>query len=239
MVAMQESTRARAQKALTASIFLVFFTLLSALPLCSCWVGLTSPLAFSARHCIAPLAGMYLGGILTFLLYTIKALFALLTGGIIHLLTLANYLPSLRAAGYLAIIAPKTNTVSLRTGASLIPLACFMLFLAHPIGAQAPAYTLIWLIPLITSWFPTAPFFVKALAGTCVAHAIGSTIWLYAGLIPDASILHQLMPLVIIERLFFALGITGMHVCMSWASNRLATTYIAAHQIPDLFVKEK
>jgi hypothetical protein len=189
---------------------------------------------------------MYLGGILTLLLYAIKTLYALCAGGFIHMLTLANYLPSLGAAAYLAAITPQRKNTGMHVGAALIPLVCLAFFLVHPIGTQAPAYTLVWLIPILTAWFAKAPFFIQALAGTCTAHAIGSTLWLYAGLIPDAIMLHQLIPCVIIERLFFALGITSLHLFISWASNRLVRPWlhympqnVTNHRTKKLFGREK
>lgn len=80
---------------------------------------------------------------------------------------------------------------------------CAMLFWAHPLGAQAGLYTLVWAIPLVTLSSPN--LYNQALTSTFIAHAVGSVIWLYAGLGPaTAAGWITLIPLVIIERLFLA-----------------------------------
>ena len=90
---------------------------------------------------------------------------------------------------------------------------CMILFLSHPVGAQAAIYSLFWLIPVyVTLWAP-ANLFNTALASTFTAHAVGSVIWLYTvSMTPDQWLM--LIPVVIAERLMFAVGMVMMYKVM-------------------------
>lgn len=89
----------------------------------------------------------------------------------------------------------------------LIPLLCMTLFLVHPVGHNAPIYTLYWLIPVLL-WFlkytQKNDFLIsRALQGTFLAHAAGSIMWLYT--VPTTSTYWtSLIPVVAIERLVMA-----------------------------------
>ena len=72
----------------------------------------------------------------------------------------------------------------------LVPVLCMALFGLHPVGSQAFAYTLYWLIPVtlyimssLVNVLPRfqqfTPIFLQALSSTFIAHAVGSVIWLY------------------------------------------------------------
>lgn len=90
---------------------------------------------------------------------------------------------------------------------------CMVLFLAHPVGAQAALYSLFWLIPVyLTLWAPKN-LFNTALASTFTAHAVGSVIWMYTvSMTPDQWLM--LIPVVIAERLLFAVGMVVMYKVM-------------------------
>ena len=87
----------------------------------------------------------------------------------------------------------------------LIAAVCMVLFVVHPIGRQAWVYSLYWLIPIWASFFPER-LFLKSLGSTFTAHAVGSTIFLYAFQLP-AIVWKGLIPVVLVERVGFALGI--------------------------------
>lgn len=96
-----------------------------------------------------------------------------------------------------------------------VPLAGMALFLAHPVGAQAWAYSLLWLIPISASFF-AGNLFARSLASTFQAHVIGSVGFLYLVGLPAAAWV-ALIPVVLIERGIFALGISLTYVAMASA----------------------
>jgi hypothetical protein len=91
----------------------------------------------------------------------------------------------------------------------LIPVTCMYLFISNPVGNPAWAYTLYWLIP-VTLWLTQQYSYLSnpvayALQSTFVAHAVGSIMWLKAGIISTGFWL-ALIPVVAVERLVMALG---------------------------------
>ena len=91
----------------------------------------------------------------------------------------------------------------------LIPAACMVLFVAHPIGGQAFYYSFYWLIPMALYFVPTT-IVSRSLSSTFVAHAIGSVVWLYFRSL-GVEVWQLLMPIVIVERLLMAAGMVGIH----------------------------
>jgi len=85
-------------------------------------------------------------------------------------------------------------------------LACFVLFIIHPIGREAWLYSLYWLIPMVGAFLWRKNLLVKSLGATFTAHAVGSVVYLYAFGLP-ASVWLGLIPQVALERGFFAVGI--------------------------------
>lgn len=97
---------------------------------------------------------------------------------------------------------------------AILPLSCFTLFIMHPIGSHALLYACYWLIPPVIYCVKLYKLhdniFLEALGITFITHAVGSIIWLYA--VPMAA--EQwltLIPIVIIERLLFALVSAGAY----------------------------
>jgi len=77
---------------------------------------------------------------------------------------------------YVASLYWSTRHYSIRL---LLPIVCMGLFIIHPVGAQAFAYSLYWLIPVVLFFVPQRFLFLQALGSTFIAHAVGSVIWLY------------------------------------------------------------
>jgi len=166
---------------------------------------------FSAGHCVSPLVGLYSGVGMSVIALCIRSS---LTSYTLHMtphLALAYHIPTFFAALYLATIAqPKVNFLQ-RAGMALLIVACFAAFGLHSVGSQAVAYTAFWLIPLLSTLIAHNNRFFHALASTFTAHAVGSVIWLYSvGPVSPAAWL-ALMPVVVVERLLFA---SGMTLCM-------------------------
>ncbi len=118
-----------------------------------------------------------------------------------------RWLPGLCAG--LALRAPSRLTHL------LIPLACMVLFVAHPIAGQAWFYALFWLVPMIVHGLKPQSLFARALGATFVAHAVGSVVWAYT--VPMSP--HQwmaLVPVVPVERMLMAAGIVAVHTAHAW-----------------------
>jgi len=94
----------------------------------------------------------------------------------------------------------------------LIPLICMLLFLINPTGRASYVYTLYWLIPIILPIF-TKNIFMRALSTTFVSHAMGSVMFLYL-FDTNPGFWISLIPIVAIERLTFALGITISYILL-------------------------
>lgn len=93
-------------------------------------------------------------------------------------------------------------------------LCCMLLFVMHPVGSSAALYSLFWLIPIFISVLNYKHIFATALASTFTAHAVGSVIWLYT--VPmSADQWLMLMPVVVIERLVFTLGMISAYAIIN------------------------
>ena len=152
---------------------------------------------FSAANSVLPLAGAFGGVMGSVLVFLVRQLLHLIFFKTVSLSFLAFCVPGLCASLYLA-----THHYVIRL---LLPIACMGLFMVHSVGAQAFIYSLYWLIPVVLFFVPQRAFFLQALGSTFVAHAVGSVIWLYT--VPmTAHMWIALMPIVLLERVLFALG---------------------------------
>lgn len=158
------------------------------------WTG------FSLSNAVAPLVGVYAG---------LLGSGAFLTGNVLFALFLKKSIP----LSYLAYSGIPTFFASLYWASpsffirALIPAICMLLFVLHPIGAQAWPYALFWLLPIafyVTQKSKSHIFFT-ALGSTFVAHAVGSVIWLYTSSMA-ATYWYSLLPIVPIERVTYAIG---------------------------------
>lgn len=163
---------------------------------------------FSAGHCVSPLVGLYSGIGMSILALCVRSSLTSYTLHMAPLIALSYHIPTFFSSLYLATIAqPRVNFLQ-RAGMSLLIVACFTAFGVHAVGSQALAYTLFWFIPLLSTVIAHRNTFFHALASTFTAHAIGSVIWLYSiGPVSPAAWL-ALIPVVVVERLLFASGMT-------------------------------
>lgn len=153
---------------------------------------------FSFSQCLTPLAGAF-GGIPVSILVGISQLLWYKSCAATNLLLICP-IATLCGALYFALRPQKLL-------AALIPLSCVILFIAHPHGAQAAWYSFFWTVPLLTLLLPHQSFFLHALGSTFTTHAVGTVLWLYVkNLSPQLFV--SLVPLVIVERLLFATGMT-------------------------------
>lgn len=160
-------------------------------------------LFFSAINITGPLVGHYTGlGSFLFMvvrkkLTTFHSLVSLFEGGLFN--PLVYYIPTLIASGYWF-----GTSRFIRVG---LPLLCMILFIIHPIGHQAFFYSLFWLIPMAIHSLPRQNPFTEAVGTTFLAHGVGSVLMLYSAPLPVEYWLG-LMPVVVVERLLFASGMT-------------------------------
>lgn len=91
----------------------------------------------------------------------------------------------------------------------VIPLACIILFVVHPVGHEAFLYSCYWFIPpllfcarfFVSSRFDL--FFCASVRITFIAHAVGSILWIYQ--VPTTPEFWMvLIPVVACERLINA-----------------------------------
>ncbi|MGZ6251138.1 MAG: hypothetical protein ACXWL2_03860 [Candidatus Chromulinivorax sp.] len=88
----------------------------------------------------------------------------------------------------------------------ILPIAAFALFVIHPVGIQVWYYGWLWTIPVLVYSCTQDNIWNRALSASCIAHAVGSVVWLYTTLI-SVEQWQALMLIVPIERFFIAIGI--------------------------------
>ena len=96
----------------------------------------------------------------------------------------------------------------------LIPTLSILAFNIHPIGRTVWFYSLFWLIPIVVWPFRERFLLLRSLGATFSAHAVGGAIWIWAFNLP-AAVWVGLIPVVILERSIFALGISASYILMN------------------------
>lgn len=170
---------------------------------------------FTLFQMIGPLPGFFLGPILGVVSVLVAELVGLITlGKAFDLVNILRLLPMLAAAYYFGT-AGKMRKYSLA-----IPIIAMVLFVINPIGSQAWAYSLYWLIPIACALVKPNSLFFKALGATFMAHCIGSIVWLYLVSPMTPELWMALIPVVAVERFAFATGITVSFVAVNALLNR-------------------
>lgn len=169
------------------------------------------PAAFSLTHCFTPLVGMF-GGFSSAFFFLLRTCCKFFTASTYSHIAFMLHIPTLFAALYWKSV--KTPSYK-KLFAPLVCSICIVLFWIHPVGAQATPYTLYWFIPIGIALLNCKNIFLHALGSTFTAHAVGSIIWLYCGLIPEPNTWLTLIPVVALERLVFASGMTLIYTFMT------------------------
>ncbi len=156
--------------------------------------------AFTMYDLFAPVATGFLGTLPGMVAVFFTQLFNFFVNGsqTLDVAAVLRFLTPLAAALYFS----KQRNISL-----IIPVVAMIAFMVHPIGSNVWYYALFWLIPLAmyplsTRWLPA-----RALGATFTAHAVGGVAYLYAFNLP-AAVWNSLIPVVAMERIAFAAGIT-------------------------------
>ena len=110
----------------------------------------------------------------------------------------------------------------------VIPLLSILLFNLHPIGRSAWQYSLMWFIPVRGHYF-RKNLFVRSLAATYTAHAVGGVLWVWAfGL--SREIWLALIPQSLMERLLMAGGISVSYYSLVNVLSFLKSKKIILHK---------
>lgn len=166
-----------------------------------------SNVSFTLFDFFGPIAGAFLGPI-----YGVASVFVVEVANNLIKQTpwtqgaMIRLFPTLFAVYYFATISKKGDQKWILA----VPVFAIAIFLAHPIGRQVPYYTLFWFIPLLAYKF-RSNLFLKSLGATFTAHSVGGAAWIWAFNLP-VSVWNKLIPVVVEERLLFALGITVSYV---------------------------
>lgn len=152
---------------------------------------------FSGINSVLPLSGAFGGVLGAGLVFLVRQLVHLFCFKTVSLSFLALCIP-----GFCASLYWSSRHAFIRL---FLPLACMVLFIAHPVGGEAFIYSLYWLIPVVLYCVPHRSLFLTALGSTFVAHAVGSVIWCYT-VSMTPGMWMALMPIVALERTAFALA---------------------------------
>jgi hypothetical protein len=152
---------------------------------------------FSGVAIMAPLAGAFAGVSGSFGVFGTGILIRAFLSGWMPYHFLAYHIPGLFASLFWAI---ESRIIRIMPA-----VLCMLIFIMHPVGSSAAFYSLFWLIPIYTTLFCKDTIVTRAAGSTFTAHAVGSVIWLFA--IPmTADQWLALIPVVIVERALFAVG---------------------------------
>lgn len=189
-------------------IFITIFTILG-------FIALQIPVAqlegskakFMVYDAFAPVAGAFIGAlpgvVAVFLMQFIN--FLVHGAAIEDVGTIIRFLPMIFAVLYFTRKG-KFNLI--------IPALAIIAFVVHPIGRTIWYYALFWTIPIIAYFFRDRFLLARALGATFTAHAIGGALWIWFFALP-APVWISLIPVVILERSFFALGICASFILVN------------------------
>lgn len=176
---------------------------------------------FSAINIVAPLAGAVGLTSVSALFFALKALFAHSAVSLGSIALLGLHVPTIAASLYWSC-----NHGMYRVG---LPLLCMAVFLMHPAGSAAAFYALWALVPVAAFFLARNSIVATALGSTFTAHAVGTVVWLF--ITPLSPELYaQLMPIVLVERLVYASGMTLVYY---------ATAYLYANIASMVFITKK
>ena len=166
-----------------------------------------SKVKFTIYDAFAPVAGSFIGSIPGAIAVFLMQFFNFLVHGaqIEDAGTVIRFFPLLFAVLYFA----KKGKVNI-----IIPVLAIAAFIAHPIGRTVWYFSIFWLIPIAAHFFRDRFLLVRALGATFTAHAVGGALWIWVFALP-ASAWDSLIPVVITERLLFALGISGSFILVN------------------------
>ena len=96
----------------------------------------------------------------------------------------------------------------------VLPALSIIAFNLHPVGRTVWFYSLFWTIPFILWPLRDKFLLARSLSATFCAHAVSGAVWIWAFNLP-ANVWVSLIPVVILERSIFALGISSSYILMN------------------------
>jgi len=162
---------------------------------------------FTVYDAFAPVAGSFIGSIPGVIAVFLMQFFNFLARGaqIEDAGTIIRFFPMLFAVLYFA----KKGRLNL-----IVPLLAMAAFITHPIGRTVWYFSLFWLIPIAAHFLRDRFLLARSLGATFTAHAVGGALWIWTFSLP-ATAWNALIPVVIVERLLFALGIGGSFILVN------------------------
>lgn len=162
---------------------------------------------FMVYDAFAPVAGAFIGslpGVVA--VFLMQFLNFLAHGGVVEDAgTIIRFLPMLFAVLYFTR-KEKANLI--------VPILAIIAFVIHPIGRTVWYFALFWTIPIVAYFFRDRFLLARALGATFTAHAVGGALWIWFFALP-AKVWISLIPIVALERSFFALGICASFVLVN------------------------
>lgn len=188
---------------------------------------------FTLFELITPIPVAFLGlwaGLAAICISKLGAILAL--GAPLDFMSIARLLPPL-AAGVFFYEYKKSGSVA-KSAQIALPLLAMAAFCLHPaiFGTFAMAYSLYWLIPMFAAFLPNL-LFLRSLGATFCQHAIGSIIFLYTiPALQNPQVWIALIPIVAVERLFFASGIMFSCLAVNYAHEKFGILLKATGILP-------
>lgn len=169
---------------------------------------------FTLFDLFAPISGAFLGSIFGAAAVILMQSTNLAINGfsgvqqdsILKLLATLRFLPLIFGVLYFSLGASPKNRLML-----IIPIVSIIIFNLHPIGRTVWFYSLFWLIPILIWPFREKFLLARSLGSTFCAHAVGGAVWIWAFNLP-ANVWISLIPIVVLERSIFALGISASYI---------------------------
>lgn len=159
--------------------------------------------SFTLYQFFGPLPAAFLGLLPGVGAVFLAGLAMLVVGGAVSLFAIARLFTMPAAAYYFGSRWEDKKAL-------LIPIACMLAFLLHPIGILSWFITLFWLIPVALRFFPDNALF-RSIGATFTAHAVGTTAFIY--LFPTTpEFWLALIPIILFERTVFSIGIFASYI---------------------------
>ena len=104
---------------------------------------------------------------------------------------------------------------------AIVPALAIVLFVLHPVGMQVWYFAVMfWSIPILAKFVFADNVFAKSLGATLTAHAVGGVLWIYS-LPTTPEFWNGLIPIVVYERLLFAVGISVSFLALNALFSRV------------------
>lgn len=208
--------------------FILFFAVLGLvslqIPLAAVMGSKTS---FTVFDLLAPTVAAFTGSLPGLAAVVIvQAINTLFHGGYVDMAAFIRPFPTLFAVLYFS-----------RKGKmlSIVSILAMIAFIANPVGRQVWYYALFWTIPVFMSFVKERYLLARSLGATFTAHAVGGAIWIWTFHLP-VTFWQTLIPVVIRERLLFAIGISITYLVLT---NLLSLLQRKTHIVLPFFIEKR